>query len=404
MSVQAWFSRSEVDVAPGSVTVLQLTVVNLGTSTDTFTINPIGLAAGWTTVHPATVTLFGGSQEDVSVEVHPPLLPSTTAGPTSLSVRIVPESSPDDIGTAEITLEIGSSFDRRLYILQPALRARRTATYELMLENRGNAPASCRLHLLDPSGRVDADFDPPAAGVEPGASSLIRVKVRATRLQWERRSRTVPFRVDADQPGSPTASAPATFVQAPVVPEHFWERLIGVAVAAVLLVVAWFGLVRPAIDNAAADAVAELAPAPTTTVGTGTGTGPITTVATTLPPTAIDNGRPFAGRLAPEVAPGQTGSQVLTVPAGQRLQVTDLILQNPSTDTGTARLLRGSDVLFTWRLDYILTDVPMAFVTPIEVGSGEQLIFEVTCTGAGDSTLGVCAPALQTLGLLVPNQ
>ena len=109
----------------------------------------------------------------------------------------------------------------------------------MMLENRGNTQASCRLHLVDPSGRVEAEFDPPAAGVEPGASTLVRMKVRTTGMQWQRHARTVPFRIDADQPGSPTATAPATFVQTPVVPEHLIGRLVGRRSRSLAVLLAW---------------------------------------------------------------------------------------------------------------------------------------------------------------------
>ena len=409
MSAQAWFSRNDVDVTPGTAVVLQITVVNLSDSTDSFTVTPAGLAAGWTTVQPAVITLFGGSQQVLDVEVHPPLLPSTTAGPCSLAIRVVPQSDPDDIGTAETTLHIAPSYDRRISLLQPALRSRRTGRYELMLENRGNTLASCRLHLADPSGRVEADFDPPAAGVEAGASTLVRVKVRANRLQWERRARTIAFRIDADQQGSPTVSTQGTLVQASMVPERLLGRAVATFGALALLAGAWLAVVKPAIDDAAEQAVIDRTPT-TTTVATDGGVAPTgstvqqgpseTTVAVTTPP---DAGRPFAGRLLANVAPGQTGSESITVPSGQRLQVTDIILQNPSTDTGTATLRRGSEVLFTWRLDFVLNDDAKAFVTPIEVAGGEQLTFEVTCTASGDATLGVCSPALQTLGLLVSD-
>ena len=152
MAAQAWFSRSDIEVVPGTSAVFQLTIVNLGDTTETFSLAPVGLAAGWTTIRPGSVTLFGGSQEVVDVEVQPPLLPSTTAGPTALTVRIVPQSDPDDVGSSETTLQVGPTYTRRLHMLQPALRARRTAVYEMMLENQGNTQASCRLHLLDPTG------------------------------------------------------------------------------------------------------------------------------------------------------------------------------------------------------------------------------------------------------------
>lgn len=401
VSAQAWFETDATEVTPGDTAVLRVTVINLADTTETFTLTPAGLAAGWTVIRPGTITLFGGAQQEVEVEVHPPLLPSTTAGATGLSVRVVPQSAPDDIATAETTLLVGTQHDRRLYVLQPALRGRRTARYEMILENRGNAAATCRLHLHDGTGRVEADFDPPAAGVEPGASLLIRARVRATHLLWQRRSRSIPFRFDADQPGSPTASAPATFVQVPMVPARFWWRVAAVAVVGGAAMGAWFGVVRPLVRDAARDAVADLVePAVTTTTLEGDTSPPPTTVPSTVvaPPT---EGTPFTTRLVATVPPGQTDGRAYIVPNGQRLAITDLVLQNPNSDTGLASLRRGNEVLFTWRLDNVLVDIPQAFVTPIEVAEGEQLVLQVTCTGVGDPTVGACEPALQVLGRLV---
>jgi len=402
MAAQAWFSLDQVDVAPGSTVVLQMTVVNLADSTDAFVLTPSGLAAAWTTIEPATLTLFGGTQQVVAVEVRPPMLPSTTAGPTLLAVRIVPHSDPDDVRGAETTIVIGASHSRRLDVLQPAQRGRHGATFEMMLENRGNTPASCRLRVIDPSGRVEGEFDPPAAGVEPGASTLIRLKLRTKGLQWERRARTLPFRIDADQTGSPTATAEATFVQVPMVPERLIGRL--VATAAVLAVIAacWFTIVKPAIRDAADDAVAQAQPASGSTIAIGPDdTGPTDdAVASTLAP--IDNtGQPTAIPFAPLAAQGETVEQRYAVPAGQVLRVTDLIVQNPNADQGTLTIQRNEVVLFTYRLDNIFSDVGVPLVTPIEFLTGQDLVVVVTCVGVGDQTVGSCAPKVTASGVLI---
>ncbi len=401
MAAQAWFSSGDVDVAPGTTAVLQLTVVNLADTTDSFVLTPVGMPAGWTTIRPANLTLFGGTQQVVDIEVAPPMLPSTTAGPTALSVRIVPQHDPDNLTTAETTLVIGDSYDRRLNLLQPAMRGRRTATYEMMLENRGNTSASCRLHLVDPSGRIEGDFDPPAAGVEPGASTLIRMKVRSSGMQWERNPRTIPFRVDADQPGSPTASAPATFVQTSVIPDHLIGRLVGAAAVVGLLGVSWFGLVKPAIRHAADDAVAKsvatattLEPAP---IDSSTGS----TIESTVPgdaETIVNVPLPVS------VPQGQTGANQYTVPAGSRLRVTDLIVQNPQSDQGTLTVSHNGKTLFTYRLDNMFgADIDQPLVTPLELLAGEQLTITVTCEGVGDLTAPACAPNVLISGVLVPG-
>jgi hypothetical protein len=408
MAAQAWFSRSDIEVVPGTSAVFQLTVVNLGDTTESFSLAPIGLAAGWTTIRPGSVTLFGGSQEVVDVEVHPPLLPSTTAGPTALTVRIVPQSDPDDVGSSETTLQVGPTYTRRLHMLQPALRARRKAMYEMMLENQGNTQASCRLHLLDPTGRVDGDFDPPAAGVEPGASSLIRLKVHATRLQWERRSRTVQFTIDADQPGCPTASAPVTFVQASMIPERLFGRLLVVAATVAALLGVWFGIVKPAVRDAADDAVAEQLPAAisstsvvSVSVVSPDDSVPVTTVAA-APPSEVDQGTLFSQLMAPAAPAGQTASVTVEVPAGMTFQLTDYALQNPDKDAGVATLMNGSTPIYKLSLTDVIGDKRVSWVSPIEVLGGTSLVFQVACSGGGDLS-GNCTTSMLVSGRMVPT-
>lgn len=404
MAAQAWFSLDQVDVAPGSTVVLQLTVVNLADTTDAFVLTPSGLAAAWTTIEPATLTLFGGTQQVVAVEVRPPLLPSTTAGPTLLSVRIVPHSDPDDVRGAETTIVIGGSHSRRLDVLQPAQRGRLGATFEMMLENRGNTPASCRLRVIDPSGRVEGEFDPPAAGVEPGASTLIRLKLRTKGLQWERRARTLPFRIDADQAGSPTATAEATFVQVPMVPERLVGGLVAAVGALALVAAAWFAVVKPAIRDAADEAVADAQPPAATTLNTNTdNTGDTNdTVSPTIAP-IVDDGQPTAIPFAPVAAQGETVEQRYAVPEGQVLHVTDLIVQNPNADQGTLTIQRNEVVLFTYRLDNIFSDVGVPLVTPIEFLPGQDLVIVVSCVGVGDQTVGTCAPRVTASGVLLTS-
>jgi hypothetical protein len=401
MAAQAWFSRNETAVEPGSSAVLHLTVANLGESTDTFSVAPVGLAAAWTTIRPAVVTLFGGSEEILDIEVKPPMLPSTTAGPTALSVRLVPQSNPDDVATAETTLLVGVRSDRRILMLQPAIRSRRRATYELMFENRGNTQASCRLRLVDPSGRLEADFDPPSIGVEPGSSSVAKMKVRAKRRQWDRRSRTLTFNVEADQPNYPTAVSPATFVQAPMLPEHLWGRLATLALATAAAGAGWFALLKPAIDRAAEKAVDELPPAQVV-VATTLPPASSDTPAVSVAPVAVDEGTPFNVRMFPVPAVGETASQSYADQAGRSIAITDLVLQNPNGDSGTAVLRHGNEVLFTWRLEDVTFDDQKSFVGEIPIPAGEQLVFDVTCAGVGVQSAGTCVAALQVIGRVPP--
>ncbi|MGE0140818.1 MAG: hypothetical protein AB7R77_23690 [Ilumatobacteraceae bacterium] len=394
MTVQAWFSTNDADVEPGTSVTLTLTVTNLGNSTDSFALNAIGLAAAWSTIRPAYITLFGGSQETVSVEVTPPRLSSTTAGPTALGVRVVPQAQPDDVETAEVTLHVASTYDRRINMLQPAIRSRRRATYELMVDNAGNSQASCRMHLIDPTGRLDGDFDPPAVGIEPGGSSLVRLKLRAVRRQWQRRSRAVPFKVEADQQGAPTAEATASFIQAPMLPERLWSRLFGLIVVAALAGGLWYGVIDPAIDEAAKDAVADIEPVTVvpTTVDEVDET-PATTVVV-APPEEVDEGDPITVPLPAGTA--------YTVPGGKALLIDQAIVRNPYGDEGTATLNLGN-VSFPFDLVDLQQGLDWApdFVTPIRLEAGDQAVFDVTCTANGQPGAVECATQSVVVGRLV---
>lgn len=397
MTVQAWFDVDVARVQPGETVTLELTVTNLSDTTDSCSLSPTGLAAAWTTITPASVTLFGGSQQTVSVQVSPPRLPSTTAGPTGLGVRLVPQLDPDDVEHCEITLDIGTTTDRRITMLQPVLRGRRRAVYELLVENRGNAQANCTLYLIDPTGRLDGRFDPPAAGVEPGGSSLVRLKLTATRRHWERRSRTLPFRIDADEPRVASVNADASFVQAPMVPERIGSRLAGLVLAAGAVTIAWTLAVRPAIDDAAAQAVRDLTPAPATTV-----VAPESSLPAPSEGTSTDEGEPFSTVFTSGGPAAETSSQSYTVPTGKVLLLTDYVVQNPFADAGIARLRIGEREL-QWDLSLHLdgTDVVNRLLTPLQVLSGESIVFEVDCAEVGRAGSASCSTTALIAGRLV---
>ncbi|MBI5090656.1 MAG: hypothetical protein HZB15_17835 [Actinobacteria bacterium] len=384
MTVQAWFSTNDADVEPGTSVTLSLTVTNLGNSTDSFALNAIGLAAAWSTIRPAYITLFGGSQETVTVEVSPPRLPSTTAGPT--------QAEPDDVETAEVTLHVASTYDRRINMLQPAIRSRRRATYELMVDNAGNSQASCRMHLIDPTGRLDGDFDPPAVGIEPGGSSLVRLKMRAVRRQWQRRSRAVPFKVEADQQGAPTAEATASFIQAPMLPERLWSRLFGLLVLAALAGGAWLAVIEPAIDDAAQDAVADLEPA----------TPVVTTIEVDEPPSTVFVEQPAEVDEGDPISIPLPAGTPYTVPGGKALLIDQAIVRNPYGDEGTATLNLGN-VPFPFDLVDLQQglDWNQEFLAPVRLASGEQAIFDVTCTANGQPGAAACATQALVVGRLV---
>jgi hypothetical protein len=401
VSVQAWFSNDDVAVAPGSRLTLMLTIHNLGESTDSYTIVPAGLTASWTTVKQGNLTLFGGSQQVIEVEVAPPALPTTTAGPTAASIRVIPLGDSDDAVVAEATLDVQSFDDCRLVALQPVQRARHRASYEFMVENHGNSLASCRLRLIDASNRIDGTFDPPAVGVVPGSASLVRLKSKARRGAFRRATRTLDFEIEAERQGHAPASTSLAFVQSPTIPAAAIARVLIVLAILGGLAVAWFALIEPTIEDAASDQVDErMAELAIDSEGSTVDT-PTTTSAPVSESDDAEEGEPTFFRLSVAPSLTQTADQSSTTPDGEVFDMTDVRIENPFNDKGVATLLVNGEQLFIWSLDNVRGQLFEPRITPIRLQPGDNVTFSVRCDEIGDATRSTCTNAINIGGIAI---
>ncbi|MFP5489328.1 MAG: hypothetical protein ACLGHQ_13605 [Acidimicrobiia bacterium] len=410
MSVQVWFSQEEISVRPGEATSLSLAVENVGDHTESYTVIPAGLTAPWTTVTRPNITLFGGSRDVVEVVVRPPAIHSTTAGPTALAVRVIPQSDPDESIVAETIVGVLAFDERRITTLQPVQRARRRATYEFMVENHGNNLASCRLHLVDASNRVDGSFDPPAVGVAPGSASLVRLNLKAQRGVFRRSERQLDFEIEATEPDHDPAIGRATLIQPPTISGRTVGRALAVAVAVGAIVAAWFGVVRPELRDAASRAVDDRleelhlaggpdATAPATTVPSddeGDGPGVVA---------AEPAGEPVAYRIAVDVGIANSRSESLSIPPDSRFHLTDVVPQNPNGDLGTAQLLRNGEILYEWDLGSMTSaNEFQPRITPIPFAPSDNVVLAVDCDVAGETTGTGCQISVLLGGRLLPAE
>ncbi|HEX4982625.1 MAG TPA: hypothetical protein VFV63_13045 [Ilumatobacteraceae bacterium] len=408
MSVQAWFAQDEIEIRPGSTTSLSLSVENLGEHTEAYTIIPAGLTAAWTTVTRPNVTLFGGSRDVVEIVIRPPAIHTTTAGPTPAAVRVIPQQQPDEAIVAETLLGVQSFDDRRITMLQPLRRGRRRATFEFMVENHGNNLASCRLHLVDRTERVDGSFDPPAVGVASGSQSLVRLRLKANSGLFRRSERQLDFEIEATEQDHDPAIGHAALIQPPSIPARFaWRVLVAAAVVGAAAL-AWVNVVRPELRDAAERAVddrlAEIDTSPSATSPVSdidVGDSP---VETTVPVAPVVEGVPFTTRIVVDVAIGQTGSQSFSVPPDSVFALTDLVVQNPNRDIGTATLLRNSDILYPWNLAQLQSNNEFQpRVTELVFQPGDTIVLQVTCEGAGSTVSTGCSIAVLLSGDMRPT-
>lgn len=408
VSVQTWFTNEEVVADPGSTVTLALSIHNLGDETDVYTIVPAGLAASWVRVSRGNVTLFGGSQDTVDVLVTAPPLPTTSAGPTVVGVRIISQNDPDEASVAEIVLDVQPFDDRRIVALQPVQRSRRRATYEFMVENHGNGLANCRLKLIDASGRIDGSFDPPAVGVTAGGASLVRLRAKAKRELFRRSIRTLDFEVEAEEQSHDPAAGAMSLVQPPTIPGSLVGRVLATAAIVGAAVFAWFGVVRPEIQNTAEDQVdariEELVPeeqteplTPTVTVAEPVETGTVDAAAA-----PVDEGEPKFYRLEVGAAVTLTSDESETIPDDEVFDLTDIRVENPFNESGLARLRINGDPVFQWSLSNIRGQLFEPRLTPIRLQPGDNITFSVRCDAIGtESTSTTCTTAINLGGRML---
>src|SRR2546421_9889858 len=103
MGAAAGLEDSEVAVAPGIESEVELRVRNTGSVLDEFSFSPIGMAQGWISVEPASVSLFPGAEEEVRIRFRPPRLPTTLAGASPFAVKAVPREDPESTAVVQGT-------------------------------------------------------------------------------------------------------------------------------------------------------------------------------------------------------------------------------------------------------------------------------------------------------------
>ncbi len=380
MGAAAWLEDSEVEVAPGVESEIELRVRNTGSVLDEFSFSPIGMAQGWISVEPPSVSLFPGAEEEVRIHFRPPRLPTTLAGASPFAVKVVPREDPESTAVVEGTLVVAPFEERTIDLVPATSRGRRVGTHGLIVHNTGNAPVVLRLDGTDPKNQLRIDFNPSTLNIEPGTAQHTQVRVRPRPRFWRGEPRTWPFHVVLIEEQKDPQFVPGAMLQEPFLPTWFGKAVAGAVAVVAALIAIWFLLAKPAIEDTARDAVQdELAPIETALAAAGITLPPTTVKGGTAPPpvtttTAISPlGDPVNFRLS-------LSSPTFSVPTGQTLYLTDITLQNPDSNTGRITIAVDNEPIFDSALDFF-RDLPNHYVAPIEVPAGSALTTTVVCTG-----------------------
>src|SRR5918997_4689404 len=191
MQAQVMLPDGCIRLEPGGHVRCEVLVRNLGLTTDRFTFEIVGAAASWTTLDPPVLTLGPDATGHVAAHFHPPRAAHVRAG--HIPFGVVTMSARDGAGSVvEQLLELGRFTDTALELVPCAVR-RASATFQLVVTNRGNITLQVRLRGRDAAGAVRVECTPARLTVFPGGCVQSRIRVRPTCRRWRGRPLIRPF-------------------------------------------------------------------------------------------------------------------------------------------------------------------------------------------------------------------
>lgn len=423
-------------VSPGATATTTLTVRNDGDIVEAYTLEVVGDCAAWSTVEPARVSLYPGTSETVTLTLAPPRSHEVRAGEIPLAVRVLPAERPESVVVPEGTVTVEPFHELRTELEPRRRRGWLRARYRTAVQNKGNTPVDVTLAGKQDGEDLRLAFAPETKRLEPGESAEMRLKVRARKLIWFGEPVTWPFEVEAAEGGERKAeeerpvgseTLPGEFAQMPVLPK--WLLIVLAALLALLL--AWFALVRPAVQSTAKQAGAKAAQEETArgeeqgstppngaddpAGGEGPGAGPDGSGGGTgAGPGGSGTGGAGTGAGA---GGGQQGSETIDVqtdagaekqgtykvPAGKVFGVTDVVVSNFQGDEGVVTISFGDRKITTIALE-TFRNQDYHWVTPIQVPENATVTASVTCAKPGTPATGTqasgCHQVLNVSGVL----
>jgi hypothetical protein len=400
-------------VEPGHETSCIITIRNNGDVVDEFDLEILGDASAWTEVEPRTLSLYPGTEREVELTFRPPRLPSTPAGQVPFGVHVRSQEDPESSHVEEGRLEVAAFEATAAEVFPRNSHGRLAGKHEIAVDNRGNATLDAVVHASDPDGLLSFTIKPPAFAAAPGTATFAKLRVRPRKRFLRGPAKTLPFQVQVQPEGAAPLTLDGAVVQEALLPRWTLAAALGLIGLAAL----WALALKPKIESTAKDAVkaplaaqakqvhaaatqaadakkqadaavAQVSGASSNGGGggsnggasNGNGTGgagkPVETKVVVNTP---DRGTPTSLRL--QVDCSTTCTKDFSVPAGQTLSVTDIVLGNPQGDTGTLTLKRDDDVILTESLANF-RDLDFHFVAPIVLAGGQKLRLETACDNA----------------------
>lgn len=419
MTTTATLEGAHIRLTPGEQAVVPLSIRNAGSTVEGYRIEVLGAPAAWASVEPATIDgLYPDTSTTATITFAPPRTAGVAAGSLDYGVRVVPIDDAAGVVIPEGTVEILPFLDSTAEILPRTSTGRMGAKHQIAVDNRGNTPLTATVMAADDGSKLRYRVEPGLLIVPPGQAAFATVRPRPARRLWRGVDQTFPFAVTVTPENSSPVVLDAAHVQRATLPPWLLKALLALLASLVLLALAWFFLLRPAVQSAARAAVAEeVEQAQVAAEEAGGAAAAAQEAAGSAEQAAAESGQaaeqsssagaaqleematlregllpatelvvPTLGRLDASAGAGASDVASYRVPDGQTLRIFSLLFNNPQGDFGSVSLsvatAEGSEVITQLGLENF-RDSDFHFQTPIEVPAGGELRFLLSCRQPG---------------------
>jgi hypothetical protein len=224
-----------VAVVPGETATCRIRVRNSGTVVDSFSLTVLGDPAAWTTVVPAALSLFPGSDGTFELHFAPPRASNVGSGATPFGVRVVGSEDPDNPVVEEGEVNLLPFVEVAAKLTPRTSESKRKARHEIIVDNKGNAAIPVVLSVSDPDEQLAFQLVETNITVEAGQARHVPLKVAARKGFARGADKHRPFQVKVTPAGAafPT-QLDGNLIQKPGLP-RFVVPLVAAVVAVALV-------------------------------------------------------------------------------------------------------------------------------------------------------------------------
>jgi hypothetical protein len=209
--------QDSLNVVAGQEAIVEVILLNRGSSADTLTLAVEGWPAPWVRLPEAPVRVDAGSQAVVRLTLHVPATPGMRGGTYEVQLHARSVAQPQSGALLRATWNVAAPPSLSMRITPETARGRDQARYTVQLTNQGGTTAHVVLMAEDDNQALAYNFAQHELHLAPGETAEMTLEVRSNRRVFGG-AQTHRFTVTAAVLGVGPAKAEATFVQTSLLP------------------------------------------------------------------------------------------------------------------------------------------------------------------------------------------